>query len=151
MTAALIRTIQVGAKQLGLDADTRRELQLRLVGKASLSDMTDAERQKVLDALKARGFRPTGGAKKHKAAPRGDLRLVHVLWAALAHAGVLKDPTRKGLNAFVRSRFEATWSFVPRDIDDLRDPKCIEQVLSALKAWVKRDCPDFDWGRIGRK
>jgi len=149
MTAALIRTIQVAAKQLGMDAETRKALQLRLVGKESLSDMTDAERQAVLSEMKARGFKVSAKGK-HKLAPRGDLRLVHVLWAALGYAAVLKDPSRKGLNAFVRSRFEATWSFVPRDIDDLRDPKCIEQVLSALKAWVKRDCPDFDWGRIRR-
>ncbi|WP_425072562.1 gp16 family protein [Sagittula sp. S175] len=150
MTASLIRTIQVGARQLGIDKETRQTIQLRLVGKASLADMTDAERQKVLDDLKARGFKPTGGAKKHKMAPSGPLRLVHVLWAALGHAGVLTDPTRNGLNKFVRSRFEKTWSFVPRDIDDLREPEQIEQVLSALKSWVRRDCPDFDWGRIGR-
>lgn len=149
MTAALIRTIQVAAKQLGMDAESRKALQLRLVGKESLSDMTDAERRAVLSEMKARGFKVSAKGK-HKLAPRGDLRLVHVLWAALGNAAVLKDPSRKGLNAFVRSRFEATWSFVPRDIDDLRDPKCIEQVLSALKAWVKRDCPDFDWERIGR-
>jgi phage gp16-like protein len=147
MTAALIRTIQVGCKQLGIDAETRHELQLRLVGKSSLSDMTDAERQRVLDELKTRGFTPSSGRRRPQA-PRGDLRLVHVLWAKLGQAGALKDPTRRGLNAFVSKRFGRAWGFVPTDIDALRDHDKIDQILQALKQWGEREKIDFDWTRI---
>ncbi|AUC54262.1 GemA protein [Sagittula sp. P11] len=149
MSTDLIRKIHVGCRQLGVDADTRHDLQLRLVGKASLKDMTDAEQQTILDALKERGFRPTRSGK-NRLAPRGDLRLVHVLWAALGNAGALTDPTRKGLNAFIRSRFSKPWGFELADIDQLREADKIEDVLSALKAWVGREVPDFDWGRIRR-
>lgn len=149
MTAALIRTIQVAAKQLGMDAETRKALQLRLVGKESLSDMTEAERREVLYEMKARGFKVSAKGK-NKLAPRGDLRLVHVLWAALGNAGALTDPTRKGLNAFIRSRFSKPWGFELADIDQLREADKIEDVLSALKAWVGREVPEFDWGRIRR-
>ena len=148
MTAALIRTIHVGCKQLGIDADTRHELQLRLVGKTSLSDMTDDERQRVLEELKARGFTPSSGRRKQ--APRADLRLVHVLWAKLGHGGALKDPARKGLNKFIQKQFGKAWGFVPTDIDALTDHDKIDAVLQALIQWGKREQIDFDWGRIGK-
>lgn len=148
MTAALIKTIHVGCKTLGIDAETRHDLQLRLVGKASLSDMTDPERQRVLDELKARGFRPSTG--KRARAPRADLRLIHVLWAKLGHAGALKDPTRKGLNKFIQTRFGRAWGFVPADIDGLRDAAKIDAVLQALIQWGQREKIDFDWSRIGK-
>jgi hypothetical protein len=149
MSAALIRTIQVGCKHLGIDQDTRRELQLQLVGKPSLSDMTDAERQKVLAELRARGFKPTA-RRGHKPAPRSDLRLIHVLWAKLGEAGELENPTRKGLNTFIRRRFGETWQSVPRDVDDLREFAQIDAVLQALMAWGRRAGIDFDWARIGK-
>lgn len=148
MTANMIRTIHVGCRQLGIDADTRHDLQLRLVGKASLADMSDDERKRILDELKARGFRPSSG--KRPKAPRADLRLVHVLWAKLGHAGELKDPTRKGLNKFIQKRFGEAWGFVPADIDGLRDHDKIDAVLQALIQWGKRAKIDFDWSRIGK-
>lgn len=148
MTAALIKTIHVGCRQLGIDAETRHEMQMRLVGKESLAEMTDAERQRVLDELKARGFRPSTGRRAK--APRADLRLIHVLWAKLGHAGALKDPTRKGLNAFIQKRFGKAWGFVPADIDGLRDGPKIDAVLQALIQWGKREKIDFDWSRIGK-
>jgi len=54
--AAQIRTIKVAVKQLGLDEETYRALLVRVTGKASCADMSDGERGKVLDALKAQGF-----------------------------------------------------------------------------------------------
>lgn len=148
--SALIRTIQVGCKQLGIDQDTRKALQLQVVGKDSLADMTEAERKRVLEELKKLGFKPTSKGGKHRRAPRADIRLIHVLWAALGNAGKLKDPTRKGLNAFIQKRFGKAWGFVPVDVDQLGENKQINDVLKALKDWVRRDVPGFDWDRIGQ-
>ncbi len=139
MTAALIRTIHVGCRQLGLDADTRRALQLRVVGKASLSDMTPAEQQKVLDALKAEGFKPTCGVKaKRPTAARGDVRFCHVLWGKLHRAGAVDVAGANGLNAFVRARFEKAWGAAPIDIDQMRDWQQIAAIAEALKGMCKR-------------
>lgn len=142
MNLALQRKIFVGCRQLGLDEDTRRDLQLVATGKESLSDMDDAEMRKVLDALKAKGFKPTsraGKLKNHRqAAPRADLRYVHVLWGLLGRAGHLEKPDRAGLNAFVRSRFEGKWQSVPLDIDMLQNAGQINDVTRALKDWCRR-------------
>lgn len=146
MTRALIRKIHVGCRQLGLDQDARHDLQLGVTGKASLTDMTEAELQKVLKRLMASGFKATSkGARKHKSAPRADLRLVHVLWSKLGEAGALKQPGRAGLNAFVRTQFGETWGSVPADIDMLRDHTQINAVIQSLMAWGKRADIDFDW------
>ena len=139
MAAPLTRTIMVGCRQLGLDEETRRDLQLRVVGKASLRDMTPCEQQKVLDALKAEGFRPNGGAKARRAAaPRGDVRFCHVLWGKLHRAGAVDLAGAKGLNAFIRSRFEKAWGAAPIDIDQMRDWQQIAAVIEALKGMCKR-------------
>lgn len=137
----LQRMIHVGCRQLGLDADTRHALQLRVTGKASLSQMSDADLRKMVAALEARGFDKRSGtaARRHKpAAPRPDLRYVHVLWRLLGEAGKLDRPGRDGLNAFLRSRFEGKWQSVPIDIDVLRDAGQINDVIRALQNMCRR-------------
>lgn len=134
--SALVRTIHVACKQLGIDAETRHDLQLRMTGKASLSDMTSSEQEKVLAELKARGFRVAGG--KRPSARRGDVRFAHVLWGKLHRAGAVDKAGAAGLNAFVRSRFAQAWGAAVLDIDQMRDPGQIAAVIEALKAMCTR-------------
>lgn len=133
---SLQKLVHVGCRELGIDADTRRSLQLLVTGKPSMSEMTEADLRKLVDALKQSGFDPAG--RRHKAAPRSDLRFIHVLWRLLGEAGELKRPGRAGLNAFIRSRFTEKWGSVPIDVDALRDPGQINDVIRALKDWCSR-------------
>lgn len=139
---ALLKTIHVACRQLGLDEDTRRDLQLVATGKASLRDMTPAEQQRVLDALKERGFKAAPASKGKKGwrnpATRRDVRMCHVLWGKLVRAGAVQVPGATGLNAFIRARFEKSWGSVPIDIDAMRDWKQIATVIEALKGMCKR-------------
>lgn len=138
--SAILKTIHVAARDLGMDDDSRRNMQLRVVGKASLKDMTEAERAQVLEAMKALGFKPSAGRKpRRRAATRGDVRLCHVLWGKLVAAGVVQVPGATGLNAFVRAGFEMAWGAVPLDIDQMRDWKQIAAVIEALKAMLARN------------
>lgn len=142
MTPALRlrRTIHAASREIGLDADTRRALQLVVTGKASTAEMSEAEMQAVVDALQARGWRPKRkGAGRRPAAPRADLRLIHVLWGLLGRAGKLETPGREGLNAFVRRRFGDAWGSVPADVDMLREHAQIDAVIQALRAWCDRE------------
>ena len=150
MTTArtLQKMIHTACRQLGLDADAQRGLQVVATGKASMSDMSEPELRKVVAALQQRGFKPGGntylkggktGGKTHRAAaPRADLRYVHVLWKKLGDAGHLDRPGRDGLNAFLRSRFGAHWASVPIDIDSLRDAGQINDVIRALQGMCRR-------------
>ncbi|WP_323036229.1 regulatory protein GemA [Pararhodobacter sp.] len=143
MSAALIRKVHVGCKQLGLDTETRHDLQAQVTGKASLSAMTEPELKAMLKALENRGFKPTATGRK-PAAPRADLRFVHKLWSMLGEAGALREPGRRGLNAFVRARFGASWGSVPADIDMLTEWAQIADVIDALKAMCKRAGVDVE-------
>ena len=135
-----IRLIHVAARELGLDADTRHQLQLVATGKASLADMTPAELDRVVEALKARGFKPGRrvSTKGRQAAARGDVRFVHVLWGKLTRARAVDAGGAKGLNAFIRKRFEASWGAAPLDIDQMQDAAQIATVIEALKAMCRR-------------
>lgn len=144
MSHALRRKIFVGCRELGLDDETRRALQLRVTGKESTSNMSDGDMEDVLGELRERGFKPsfTGGFKKR--AGRADLRLVHVLWKFLGDAGELKNPTRAGLNAFIRSRFGRDWGYEVRDVDDLTETPDIAVLIRALKEWNLRVDTAYD-------
>ncbi|UWQ93004.1 regulatory protein GemA [Rhodobacteraceae bacterium M382] len=151
MTRALQQKIHIGCRQLGLDPAARRDLQLVETGKSSMRDMTEADLKKVIKRLESDGFKPTSKRhQKHKAAPRADLRLIHVLWAELGKAGELRDPTRAGLNRFIRARFGSHWGIELADVDVLRQWNQIDQVIQALKAWNQRTDTDFDWEQHAR-
>ena len=138
MTRALQKLIHVACRELKIDGETRRDIQAVVTGRDSMSDMTEADLTKLLDHLKAKGFQVAGQRGQRKAAPRADLRYIHVLWRLLGEAGALEQPGRAGLNAFVRNRFEGEWRSVPIDIDALRDAGQINDVTRALKDWCKR-------------
>lgn len=147
---SLQRMIFAACRELGLDDEARHDLQLAATGNASLSDMTEAELKLVVDRLKQNGFKPDfKGGQKRGAAPRGDLRFAHVLWRLLGEAGALRDPSRAGLNAFVRQSFGRNWGSVPADFDMLRDAGQIDQVIQALKAWAAREGIVLKTGRRG--
>ncbi|MGJ8609680.1 MAG: phage protein GemA/Gp16 family protein [Octadecabacter sp.] len=134
MTRALQQQIHVGCRQLGLDADARRDLQLATTGKASMRDMTERDLKLVIQRLKSDGFKITK-SNRRPAAPRADLRYVHVLWRLLGEAGKLDKPGREGLNAFIRSRFEGKWESFPIDIDALRNANQINDVKH-VSSWT---------------
>jgi phage gp16-like protein len=136
----LQKLVHVGCRELGLDADMRRDLQLLVTGKASMADMNDGDLNKVVDALKKRGFDPAKGKGRKLRAPaaRPDVRYCHVLWRLLAEAGVVTSSGPKGLNAFIRTRFAAHWGATPIDIDRMADTAQIADVTEALKAMCRR-------------
>jgi hypothetical protein len=141
MSATTIRMIHVACRDLGLDQDTRHELQQRITGKTSLSDMCERELKLVVDELKAKGWTPApkkGGKTFRNFASRGDIRFCHVLWGKLVRAGAVQVPGATGLNAFVRARFETAWGAVPIDVDQMRDHRQIAAVIEALKGMCKR-------------
>jgi len=142
---ALQKLIFAACRQLGLDDEARRDLQVSVTGKASMRDMDDGELKLIVNRLKEDGFTDKPRNPRHKPAPRKDLRMVHVLWKKLGRAGALRDPSRAGLNKFIRARFEGAWGSVPADVDMLREWKLIDDVIQALRAWGQRAEIDFDW------
>ena len=138
MTArALQKLIHVGCRELGIDRDDRHSLQVITTGKESLSDMSESDLLKMVDALKARGFKPDNRGKRPRAG-RADVRYCHVLWRLLHEKGIVRVAGADGLNAFIRSRFSEKWGAEPIDIDVMRDWSQINDVVSALQDWCRR-------------
>jgi hypothetical protein len=101
--------------------------------------MTPNDKTAVVVELRRLGFgEARAGAGRRPAASRADLRFIHVMWRLLGEAGALKKPGRAGLNSFIRSRFEAKWGAIPVDIDVMREPGQINDVMRALKDWCGR-------------
>jgi hypothetical protein len=140
LTRALQKLVHVGCRTLGIDGETRRDLQLQVTGKASMLDMDEADLSKLVTALKEKGFKPHsgGGKQKRPAAPRADIRLCHVLWGKLHKAGAVDQGGAKGLNAFIRARFEKSWGAATFDIDAMQDHRQIATVIEALKGMCAR-------------
>ena len=140
MSATTIRMIHVACRDLGLDQETRHELQERVTGVSSLSAMTERQLKLVVDELKAKGWTPVAqksrkpGAKPFRNfASRGDVRFCHVLWAKLVGAGVFAVPGHEGLNAFARTVLEKQGGATILDVDQLRDHKQIALLIEVLK------------------
>ena len=148
----LIRACHAAVRAAGFDEDARHDFQVRVTGKASMRDMSVAELRQLRDELnritgfgqdgrggkRRRGSAADRSSDRHPKAPLGGLRYIHALWGELGRRGVLKRPDRAGLNAFIRSRFEDHWSFVPVDVDALDDTDHITDVIQALKAMLAR-------------
>jgi hypothetical protein len=137
-SADLIRLARVGARELQLDDETRRGLQERVTGKASLADMSDREVEAVIGEMKRLGFRPKAGKNWRPTSDRGDVRYAHKLWSLLHAAGKVEKRGAAGLNAFLRARFSDAWGAAPIDIDRISDPAKVATVIEALKAMCRR-------------
>ena len=135
MSKELFPTIYACAKAQGLDEDGRRDAFEQLTGKRSLTLMTHGEVKKIADHFK-RLSSPKGKGKG--IAKHDGVRKIHVLWRELGRAGALNNPERAGLNAFIRRRFGDHWNSIPADVDMLRDPAQINEVIEALKSWCQR-------------
>lgn len=118
------RAVFAACKRLGLDADARRDIQLGVTGKASMSDMDLGELGKVLDTLN-RDYKGPAGHGAHA----GKIR---ALWWTLYWIGAVTDPKGRAIDAFIRRQTGVT---TLRFLDHRRG----RDVIEALKSWAARE------------
>ena len=144
MTAAAdIKAIHTLKSNLQLSEDDYRALLMNLTGVASSKDMAAAQRQQVrahLQNLAERmGVTPKRrawlsqaafAAKQQAASPKE--RLAYFLWAQLHRAGVVRDPSRPALGAFVKRI---------TGVDALRfcNAEQLDAVIKALRDWCTKE------------
>lgn len=103
-----IAAIKIEQKKLGLDDDTYRAKLRILTGKTSTTEMTEAERQKVLVSLRGNAPRPApvrldGRDGKHRLSGKY-LPKMRALWIACYNLGVIDDRRDSALEAFAMGR-----------------------------------------------
>jgi phage gp16-like protein len=129
---AELAKIHCQAKQLGIEGEYYRNLVRRMTGKDSAGDLDGWQRGALLDELRRLGARSpkTGDADQRPGEPQE--RLVFALWRDLGELGVLKDPSEKGLRAFVRKQTGVAAL-------EWLDVSGLNQIVEALKAWRLRE------------
>ncbi len=127
----LIRRVHARARELGVDAETRRALQTRVTGKASCSAMSEADLREVIAALER-----TPGPRERLPAPPAGSKL-RALWISGWHLGVVRNRSDAGLAAWLRRQTgldAASWA-TPRDV---------ARAIEALRRWLAREA-GVDW------
>lgn len=131
--AQQIKAIHAEARRVGMDEDMRRSFMLREVGQQSSKDMTEAEAQKVILAMKCLpGNRP---AKRPRSATvtgkyAGILR---AMWLNAYHLGVVRNRDDKALIAFAKRQTGLEHT------QFLTDGYQAGKVIDALKAMMTRE------------
>jgi phage gp16-like protein len=98
-----IRLIHVAKRELELDDETYRAMLWSIARVKSSKELDFTGRKKVLDHLKARGFKV-----RSKAAPSlplaqdAESRKIRALWLFLHQLGVVQNPSEEALAAYVK-------------------------------------------------
>lgn len=89
---AQLAQIHIAKDQLGMDEDTYRAM-LWVVGRVrSAADLDLPGRMRVLEHLKASGFKPSKPKRKPEVVDDRQSRKILVQWSVLEQAGALRGP-----------------------------------------------------------
>lgn len=147
---ALLAKVHLGAKDLRLQDDTRRDLLERITGHRSSADCTDAQLVKVLDEYRRLGWAPSNAPRTAPAAPSKATRKpatspmakkARAMWISLHQLGAVRDPSEKALEAFGKRQL---------GVDRLQwaDEGQAFRLIEALKAIAERHGWSQDLGGI---
>ena len=127
-----IRLIHIAKSQLNIDDDTYRHLLQALTQKSSTKIMTIRELKKVVDNLKAKGFKVKPPKKVGKiTATKPIHKKIRSLWLELAEAGEVKNRSEKAINSYVKR-------ITGVEVMDWLTEKQAMVVIESLKCWQAR-------------
>lgn len=133
--ARLIKLIQVARRDLNLDEPNYRAILFAQGGNESLAAMPIDGMQKVLDYLKAQGFKVRKTRTDRKQATGIDAGKVRALWLFLHELGAVHDPSEAALTAYVKRIAKVD------DVQWMRGGYRVEKVIETLKKWAMRFLP----------
>lgn len=129
----LLAMVHIARKDLGLDEETYRSALEQVAGKASASELSDAELLRAVDHFRAHGWAPkAAGGKPRRQSDAPHVRKVWAIWGDMCRSGAVRSPTRAALRAFVE---RMTGCSDP----EWMTPAQANQVIEGLKAWRARE------------
>jgi phage gp16-like protein len=125
-----IKLIHVAKRELGLDDDTYRDMLFAVARVRSAKDLDWTGRKKVLDHLKASGFK-VKLPPRSKNADDARYRKIRALWSELKGRHVVEVDTDKAVREYIKRT---------TDKDDFQflNNFQITTVIESLKKWLER-------------
>lgn len=133
--AALIKTIHIGKKELGLDTDTYRQMLLSATGVNSAGAMNMAQLTKTLAVMKAKGFvvKPSRKARTtRQLADYPQAKKLRALWLEMYAQGIVRDSSEEALRRWVKRE---------TGVDGLQwlEADKASTAIEKLKKWQERE------------
>lgn len=131
----IIQFIHIAKSQMGMDTDTYRQMLLSITGKKSTSDMNPGQLNKVLAAMKAKGFvvKPARKARTtHALADYPQAKKLRALWLEMYAQGIVRDSSEEALRQWVKRETK---------VDGLQwlDSDKASMAIERLKNWQERE------------
>ncbi|ECH9341110.1 regulatory protein GemA [Salmonella enterica subsp. diarizonae] len=131
----LIQLIHIAKSQMGMDADTYRQMLLSVTGKTSTSDMNPGQLNKVLAAMKAKGFvvKPSSKARTtRQLADFPQAKKLRALWLEMYAQGFVRDSSEEALRRWVKRE---------TGVDGLQwlESDKASEAIEKLKKWQERE------------
>lgn len=137
----MLAKVHLGAKELGLDDDVRRDLIARVTGGLrSAKDCSPPQLDAILAEYRRLGWKPSAGKSEKSSTFRRSPRQAaqspfaakaRALWISLHQLGVVRDPSERALEAFAARQLK---------VDRLQwaDEGMGYRLIEALKAMAER-------------
>lgn len=126
-----VAKIHIAKNELGMDDETYRAM-LHTVGKVSSSKALDhAGRAKVLEHLKACGWKPKNAIMKARPSDDAKIKLCRALWIELHELGKVYNPEAAALQRYAQRQTKIA------RLEWMND-KQLNTVIESLKKWRDR-------------
>ncbi|MEW5687212.1 MAG: regulatory protein GemA [Pseudomonadota bacterium] len=132
---AMLAKVHLGAKELGLDDDARRDVMARVTGgKRSSAECTDAQLDLVLTEFRRLGWAPRSKAAGDRPRPAASpfAGKAKAMWTSLWNLGAVRSADARALEAFGRRQLgvdRLAWA----------DQSQGYRLIEALKAMAERE------------
>lgn len=127
--------IHIAKAAIGMAEDVYRDMLWTHGQVLSAADLDRIGRKRVLDHLKACGWKPTPArkAKSRKLANEPQLCMIRGLWIELHQCGIVRDSSEAALIAFVRR-------YAKVDALEWLNGAQTSRIIEHLKKWRNRAC-----------
>jgi len=126
-----IRLIHVAKRELGMEDDTYRDMLFAVARVRSAAELDFTGRKKVLDHMKACGFKVKTAAPANKHAADGRYRKIRALWSQLHMMRAVEKDSDQAVRAYIKRT-------TGKDDFQFLNQHQVATVIESLKSWIAR-------------
>lgn len=142
----LLKIVQVGRRELGLDEEGYRALLESVTGARSAKGLSAAKLDAVITAMKGLGFKVKGGAQVNgrRSPPSSakvqapEVRKVRAIWITMYNDGFVRDGSDDALGSYIKRMTANANGGAGISRPEWLTSALAERVLEALKKWHVR-------------